>query len=46
MLQQLLKYTYAEKRKFDIVAALQMAECGDEELFGLTPAKVVDVKSQ
>lgn len=42
ILQQLLKYSYSQKRKFDIVAALQMAEAGDEELFGLNPAKVID----
>jgi hypothetical protein len=39
----LLKYTYDQKRKFDAVASMQMAEIGDEELFGITPSKVVDV---
>lgn len=43
ILQQLLKYTYDQKRKFDAVASMQMAEIGDEELFGITPSKVVDV---
>lgn len=42
VLQQLLKYTYANKRKFDIVAALIMAEIADEELFGINPVKVVN----
>lgn len=45
MLEQLLKYTYANKTKFDIIAALQMAEAGDEELFGLNPVKVVDAST-
>lgn len=45
ILQQLLKYTYSQKRKFDVVAALQMAEAGDEELFGIKPTKVVDVNA-
>ena len=45
MLQQLLKYSYSQKRKFDIVASMQMAEAGDEELFGITPTKVVDISS-
>ena len=39
MLEQLLKYTYENKRKFDIIAALQMAEIGDEALTGITPIK-------
>ena len=42
MLNELLKYSYANKRKFDIIASLEMAEIGDEELFGLNPAKVID----
>lgn len=46
MLDQLLKYSYANKRKFDIIAAMQMAEIGDEELFGLKPAKVADATAQ
>ena len=45
ILQQLLKYTYENKRKFDVVAALQMAEIGDEELFGVTPTKVVNTSA-
>ena len=45
MLQQLLKYSYSQKRKFDIVAAMQMCEIGDEELFGLNPTKTVDTSA-
>ena len=37
MLQQLIKYSYDNKKKFDIVAALGMAELGDEELTGVVP---------
>ncbi len=37
MLEELVKYSYANKRKFDIVAALGMAELGDEELSGIIP---------
>lgn len=33
MLNQLLKYDYVMKRKFDIIAAMGMAELGDEELY-------------
>lgn len=32
MLEQLLNYSYEKKKKFDIVAALGMAELGDEDL--------------
>lgn len=46
MLDELLKYSYANKRKFDIIAAMQMCEVGDEELYGLTPTKTVDISSQ
>ena len=45
ILQQLLKYTYSQKRKFDIIAALEMAEIGDEELFGINPTKTVNVEA-
>jgi hypothetical protein len=37
MLEQLLAYSDENKKKFDIVAALGMAELADEELTGLTP---------
>lgn len=33
MLDQLLKYDYANKRKYDIIAAMGMAELGDEEMY-------------
>jgi hypothetical protein len=39
MLDELLRYTFANKRKFDIIAALEMAEIGDEALFGIKPTK-------
>lgn len=45
MLEQLLKYTYENKRKFDIVAALQCCEIGDEALTGITPSKPIVAKS-
>lgn len=37
MLEQLLKYSWENKRKFDIVAAMIAAELGDEDLMGLSP---------
>lgn len=37
MIQELLKYSYENKRKFDIVAAMGMCELGDEELNGVPP---------
>ena len=37
MLEQLLNYSYENKRKFDIVAALGMCEMVDEELTGINP---------
>ena len=39
MLQELIKYSYANKRKFDIVAAVAMAELGDEEMVGIIPRR-------
>jgi len=39
MLEELLKYTYENKRKFDMVAAMQMCEIGDEAMTGITPIK-------
>lgn len=35
MLEQLLNYSYEQKRKFDIIAAMGMAEIGDEALTGM-----------
>lgn len=46
MLDQFLNYSYANKKKFDIVAAVSMAEIGDEELTGVTPRVVNDVAQQ
>ena len=37
MLEQLLKYSWENKRKFDIIAAMIAAELGDEDMFGFTP---------
>ena len=37
MLEQLLKYSWENKRKFDIIAAMIAAELGDEDLMGFTP---------
>ena len=39
MLEELLKYTYENKRKFDIIAAMSCCEIGDEALTGITPMK-------
>lgn len=46
MLNELLKYSYANKRKFDIIAAMECCEIGDEELYGLKPTKTVDLSAQ
>ena len=43
MLEELLKYTYENKRKFDIVAALSCCEIGDEALTGITPVKQTNI---
>lgn len=40
MLNELITYSYENKRKFDIVAAMGMAELGDEELSGVPPKEV------
>ena len=37
ILEQLLNYSYENKRKYDIVAAMGMCELGDEELCGVQP---------
>lgn len=39
LLEELLKYNYEDKRKFDMVAALQMTLIGDEALTGIIPRK-------
>lgn len=46
MLEQLLKYSYENKRKFDIVAAMGMTELADEELMGLSPKVQNETKNQ
>ena len=46
MLEQFLNYSYENKRKFDIVAATQMALIADEELSGITPATVSAVSKE
>lgn len=43
MLEELLKYTYENKRKFDIIAALSCCEIGDEALTGITPMKQMPI---
>lgn len=40
LLDQLMKYTDENKGKFDMVAAMAMAEVGDEELNDILPKKV------
>ena len=39
MLYQLLNYSYEDKRKFDIIAALICTEIGDEALMDIQPSK-------
>ena len=39
ILEELLKYTYENKRKFDIVAAMSCCEIGDEAMTGIMPVK-------
>ena len=46
MLNQLLKYSDENKGKFDIVAAMQMAEIADEEVSELVPVAVKEVKNE
>ena len=41
MLEELLKYNYENKRKFDMIAAMGCCEIGDEALTGITPMKPV-----
>lgn len=37
MLDQMLNYTYENKRKFDIIAAMGQCEIGDEDMAGIAP---------
>jgi hypothetical protein len=46
MIDQLLGYSDAMKKKYDIVAALGMAELGDEELSQKKPVVREAVKKQ
>lgn len=46
MLEQLLKYSFENKGKFDIVAAMQMAEIADEELSEVVPISVKQTKDE
>jgi hypothetical protein len=43
LLNQLNKYTDENKGKFDLVAAMAMAEVGDEDLNGIIPKAQVDL---
>ena len=46
MLNQLLKYSDENKGKFDIVAAMQMAEIADEEISEFVPVPVKQTKKE
>lgn len=46
MLYQLLNYSFEDKRKFDIVAALVCTEIGDEALMAVSPTKVAAVQKE
>lgn len=46
MLEELLKYTYENKRKFDMIAAMQMAEIGDEALTGILPIQQQNISKE
>jgi hypothetical protein len=37
MLEQLLKYSWENKRKFDVVSAMIVCEIGDEDMMGFHP---------
>lgn len=46
ILDQLLRYSDANKRKFDAVVALGMSLLADEELSGITPKEVKQIKEE
>lgn len=46
ILEQLLNYSYENKRKYDIVAAMGMAEIADEELMGSNPKPAHSVEKE
>ena len=45
MLEQMLNYSYENKRKFDIIAALQMCEIADESMYDITPSVQDSIKN-
>ena len=45
ILEELLKYTYENKRKFDIIAAMSCCEIGDEAMTGILPVKRTEPKN-
>lgn len=46
ILEQLLNYSYENKRKYDIVAAMGMTEIADEELMGFNPKPAHSVEKE
>lgn len=46
ILSQLINYSFVSKRKFDIVAALQMVLIGDEALSGINPSLKKNVNNE
>jgi len=46
MLNELIKYSFLNKRKFDIVAAMGMCELADEELMGNAPRSSTKVNKE
>lgn len=46
MLDELLNYSYENKRKFDMIAAMICAEIGDEDMTGLNPTILNTIKNQ
>lgn len=46
MLEQLLKYSWENKRKFDIIAAMIAAELGDEDLMGINPKAIQSTNNE
>ena len=46
MLYQLLNYSFEDKRKFDIIAALVCVEIGDEALMMVSPTKAANIQKE
>lgn len=46
ILEQLLNYSYEKKRKYDVVAAMEMAELADEELMGFVPSSSKSIEKE